>query len=226
LRVLIVEDDAVLADGVASVIEQLGHDTVIVRDGFEACRLIEGETFILVLIDIGLPDVDGLEVLRRLRQQDALTPVMLLTARDGIGDRISGLDLGADDYVVKPVSLRELAARVRAMLRRAQVSISSELVHGPLRLDTTSRRATLAGTAIDLTAREWHIIEYLMRRPERVVSKEQIYAAAIGDGEAQYNAVEVYISRLRSKLEAAGIRIRTVRGFGYMLEDDQGVPKA
>jgi two-component system OmpR family response regulator len=220
MRVLIVEDDEVLADGVSSVIEQLGHETVIVRDGLEASRLVEGETFTLVLLDIGVPGIDGLEVLRRLRRQDALTPVMLLTARDGIGDRITGLDLGADDYLVKPVALRELAARVRAMLRRAQVSISSELSHGPLKLDTASRRATLAGNVLELTAREWHILEYLMRRPERVVSKEQIYTAAIGDGESQYNAVEVYISRLRSKLDPAGVKIRTVRGFGYMLEDE------
>ena len=220
MRVLIVEDDEVLADGVSSVIEQLGHETVIVRDGLEASRLVEGETFTLVLLDIGVPGIDGLEVLRRLRRQDALTPVMLLTARDGIGDRITGLDLGADDYLVKPVALRELAARVRAMLRRVQVSISSELSHGPLKLDTASRRATLAGNVLELTAREWHILEYLMRRPERVVSKEQIYTAAIGDGESQYNAVEVYISRLRSKLDPAGVKIRTVRGFGYMLEDE------
>jgi two-component system OmpR family response regulator len=220
MRVLIVEDDEVLAVGVSSVIEQLGHETVIVRDGLEASRLVEAETFTLVLLDIGVPGIDGLEVLRRLRRQDALTPVMLLTARDGIGDRITGLDLGADDYLVKPVALRELAARIRAMLRRVKVSISSELSHGPLRLDTASRRATLAGGVLELTAREWHILEYLMRRPERVVSKEQIYTAAIGDGESQYNAVEVYISRLRSKLEPAGVKIRTVRGFGYMLEDE------
>lgn len=219
MRILIVEDDAILADGVARTIQQMGFRPTVTSDGTRASELLSEEAFDLVLLDIGLPGVDGLTLLRRLRDGDSRTPVMLLTARDGIDDRIRGLDLGADDYLVKPVILSELAARVRARLRRVQLETSDELLHGPLRMDTRTRRAWLGAEVLALTSREWEVLEYLLRRPERVVSKEQIQSLVIGRDEPNYNAVEVYVSRLRAKLEPAGVRIRTVRGFGYMLDD-------
>ena len=220
MNILIVEDDAILAEGVSRAVEHMGNVATIVRDGQQAHALLNGrDTFDLMVLDIGLPGIDGLTLLRELRQADLRMPVMLLTARDSIDDRIRGLDLGADDYLVKPVVLSEMAARIRALLRRSSLEASSELLHGALRMDTKAKRLWLSGDELEVTAREWLVLEYLLRRPERVVSKEQLRIAVFGDDEPGYNAVEVYISRLRTKFENAGLRIRTVRGFGYMLED-------
>lgn len=220
MNILIVEDDAILAEGMARTIEHMGNVATVIRDGQQARALLQGgDTFDLIVLDIGLPGIDGLTLLRELRQADRRLPVMLLTARDGIDDRIRGLDLGADDYLVKPVVMSELAARIRALLRRSTLEASNELLHGSLRMDTRARRLWLSGDEVEVTAREWVVLEYLLRRPERVVSKEQLRMAVFGDEEPGYNAVEVYISRLRTKFEDDGLRIRTVRGFGYMLED-------
>ena len=219
-HILVVEDDAILAEGVARTVEHMGGVATVVRDGQQAHALLfGGDTFDLMVLDIGLPGIDGLTLLRELRSADRHMPVMLLTARDSIDDRIRGLDLGADDYLVKPVVLSEMAARLRALLRRSTLEVVSELVHGSLRMDAKARRLWLRGEEVEVTAREWLVLEYLLRRPERVVSKEQLRIAVFGDDEPGYNAVEVYISRLRAKFEHAGLRIRTVRGFGYMLED-------
>ena len=220
MNILIVEDDTILAEGMARTIEHMGNVATVVRDGLQARALIAAsDTFDLIVLDIGLPGVDGLTLLRELRQADRRLPVMLLTARDSVDDRIRGLDLGADDYLVKPVVMSEMAARVRALLRRSTLEASNELLHGSLRMDTKARRLWLSGDEVEVTAREWMVLEYLLRRPERVVSKEQLRMAVFGDEEPGYNAVEVYISRLRTKFESDGLRIRTVRGFGYMLED-------
>jgi two-component system OmpR family response regulator len=220
MNLLVVEDDVILAEGVARAIEHMGHVATVVRDGAQAHELLlAGDPFDLVVLDIGLPTVDGLTLLRELRRSDRRTPVMLLTARDSIDDRIRGLDLGADDYLVKPVVMSEMAARIRALLRRSTLEGSSELLHGALRMDTKAKRLWLSGDEVEVTAREWLVLEYLLRRPERVVSKDQLRIAVFGDEEPAYNAIEVYISRLRAKFEADGLRIRTVRGFGYMLED-------
>jgi len=170
--------------------------------------------------------MDGFEVLRRLRaareEKGAPVPVLVLTARDAIDDRVRGLDLGADDYMVKPFAMPELTARVRALLRRSQAHAGPRVVHGPLTLDTVARRATLRGEPLELAAREWAVLEVLLAKVEKIVSKEAIIQAVAGWGdELSPNAIEVYVSRLRSKLEPAGVRIRTVRGFGYMLEEYQ-----
>jgi len=147
-------------------------------------------------------------------------PVLVLTARDTVDDRVHGLDLGADDYMAKPFAMPELAARVRALIRRSQAQTGPRVVHGPLALDTVARRAFLRGAPLDLAAREWAVLEVLLARVERIVSKESIIQAVASWGdELSPNAIEVYVSRLRGKLEPAGIRIRTVRGFGYMLEE-------
>jgi len=220
MRILIVEDDEVLSDGLARILSAEGHAAKVAASGESAIEAAAGADFDLVILDIGLPDLDGFEVLRRLRERGHRMPVLVLTARDKVDDRVHGLDLGADDYLVKPFAMPELAARVRALVRRSRSQGAPRVEHGPLLLDTVARRAFLAGAPLDLAAREWSVLEVLLGRVERVVSKEAIIQAVARWGEElSPNAIEVYVSRLRAKLEAAGIRIRTVRGFGYLLEE-------
>ncbi|MEO8202955.1 MAG: response regulator transcription factor [Betaproteobacteria bacterium] len=219
-RLLVVEDDASVAAGLAGALSLEGHVVEHRASGEAALARIAGAPFDLLVLDIGLPGIDGFEVLRRLRLQGHTTPVLVLTARDAVGDRIHGLDLGADDYMTKPFSIQELAARVRALLRRRLAAQGQRLVHGPLELDVIARRAFLSDAPLELAAREWAVLEVLLSRVEKLVSKESIGDALTGGREdLSANAIEVYISRLRAKLDPAGIRIRTVRGFGYMLEE-------
>lgn len=223
LRILIVEDDVSLAAGLARILEAEGFAVDVMGSGEHANIAAQQESFDLIILDIGLPGIDGFEVLRRLRQQGRAMPVLILTARDALDDRVRGLDLGADDYMAKPFAMPELAARVRALIRRSQSQAGPRIVHGPLVLDTSARRATLSGEALELAAREWAVLEVLLARAEKIVSKESIIQALANWGEElSQNAIEVYVSRLRGKLEQAGIRIRTVRGFGYMLEGYKG----
>jgi two-component system, OmpR family, response regulator len=220
VRILIVEDDATLASGIARILQGEGHVVDVVSGGEQAAQGARQERFDLILLDIGLPGIDGFEVLRRLRAAGDRTPVLVLTARDALDDRIHGLDLGADDYMAKPFAMPELAARVRALVRRSQAQTGPKIVHGPLVMDTLARRATLAGQPLDLAAREWAVLEVLLARVEKIVSKDSIIQAVASWGEELTpNAIEVYVSRLRAKLEPSGVRIRTVRGFGYMLEE-------
>jgi len=220
MDVLLVEDDASLSDGIARILLGAGHAVEARATGSDALEATRSRRFDLMLLDIGLPGIDGYEVLRRLRGTQDATPVLVLTARDHINERVYGLDLGADDYLAKPFAMAELGARVRALLRRAQMRLSPRITHGPLSMDKAARRAYLAGDQLDLTAREWGVLEVLLQKVEKIVSKDSIINWVAGwDGELSPNAVEVYISRLRAKLEPAGIRIRTVRGFGYMLEE-------
>ena len=220
MHVLLVEDDASLSDGIARILLGSGHAVEARATGSDALEATRSRRFDLMLLDIGLPGIDGYEVLRRLRSAQDATPVLVLTARDHINERVYGLDLGADDYLAKPFAMAELGARVRALLRRAQIRSSPRITHGPLSMDTAARRAYLAGEQLDLTAREWAVLEVLLQKVEKIVSKDSIINCVAGwDGELSPNAVEVYVSRLRAKLEPAGIRIRTVRGFGYMLEE-------
>jgi two-component system, OmpR family, response regulator len=220
MHVLLVEDDASLSDGIARILLGSGHAVEARATGSDALEATRSRRFDLMLLDIGLPGIDGYEVLRRLRSAQDATPVLVLTARDHINERVYGLDLGADDYLAKPFAMAELGARVRALLRRAQMRSSPRITHGPLSMDKTARRAYLAGEQLDLTAREWAVLEVLLQKVEKTVSKDSIINWVAGwDGELSPNAVEVYVSRLRAKLEPAGIRIRTVRGFGYMLEE-------
>ena len=220
MRILIVEDDTSLAAGIARILEAEGYAVDLMKTGEHAAMAARQESFDLVILDVGLPGIDGFEVLRRLRSEGRAMPVLLLTARDGVDDRVRGLDLGADDYMAKPFAMPELAARVRALIRRGQAQAGPRIVHGPLVLDTSARRATLKGEPLELAAREWAVLEVLLSRVEKIVSKEAIIQAMASWGEElSLNAIEVYVSRLRGKLEPAGVRIRTVRGFGYMLED-------
>jgi two-component system, OmpR family, response regulator len=226
MRLLIVEDDAPLASGLRRILEAEGHAVDVTSRGEQAVLAASQERFDLVILDIGLPQMDGFEVLRRLRAaapSSAPLPVLVLTARDAVDDRVRGLDLGADDYMVKPFAMPELTARVRALLRRSQAHGGPRIVHGPLVLDTVARRAFLKNEALELAAREWAVLEVLLGRVEKIVSKEAIIQAVAGWGdELSPNAIEVYVSRLRAKLEPTGIKIRTVRGFGYMLEEYKG----
>lgn len=223
MRILIVEDDTTLAAGIARILEAEGWAVDIVRSGEQATLASQVERFDLLILDIGLPGIDGFEVLRRLRTQGRAVPVLILTARDAIDDRVRGLDQGADDYMAKPFAMSELAARVRALIRRSQSQSGPRMVHGPLVLDATARRAYLNDQPLELAAREWAVLEVLLARVEKVVSKEAIIQAVANWGDdLSQNAIEVYVSRLRAKLEPAGIHIRTVRGFGYMIEEYRG----
>ncbi|HEU4843395.1 MAG TPA: response regulator transcription factor [Burkholderiaceae bacterium] len=219
MHVLVVEDDAVLADGLTRALAGHGMAVDVVSHGDQADLLLQraGAADVVVL-DIGLPGIDGFEVVRRLRLRGSPIPVLLLTARDAIEDRVRGLELGADDYLVKPFATAELVARVRALARR-NAPKPTVLALGALTLDTTAKRARIGERVIELSVREWAVLEYLLQHGARVVSKQQIIDAILPWGEdVTLNAVEVYISRLRLKIADAGITIRTIRGFGYMLE--------
>jgi two-component system OmpR family response regulator len=221
MRVLIVEDDPVLADGLTRSLRHSDYAVDCATDGEQADHVLTAQNYDLVILDLGLPGLDGFEVLKRLRRRGAAVPVLVLTARDALADRVKGLDLGADDYLTKPFDLPELEARARALIRRGQSGGSSLLVHGTLTLDTSGRRATLGGAPLELSARELGVLEVLMLRSGRVVNKEQLAEQLYGwDDEVGSNAIEVYVHRLRKKLEPAGVAIRTIRGLGYLLEKD------
>ena len=219
-RLLIVEDDSSLTAGLTRALTLDGHEVACVANGELALERLQATAFDLMVLDVGLPGIDGFEVLRRLRAIGQRIPVLILTARDAIGDRVHGLDLGADDYMVKPFAIPELSARVRALIRRGLVDHSTRAVHGPLEFDTVARRAFLNDEPLELAAREWAVLQILLEHVEKVVSKDTfIESLTHWTEDLSANAIEVYISRLRAKLEPAGIRIRTVRGFGYMLEE-------
>ena|SRR5438105_3420650 len=216
MHILVVEDDAVLADGLVQSLRRVDFAVNRVETGLQADAALSSDPYDLVILDLGLPGLDGFSVLRRLRKRRSRTPVLILSARDSIEDRVAGLNLGADDYLGKPFNLSELEARVRALIRRGQ---SSLLIHGSLTLDTVGRRATIRGEPLELSAREFGVLEILMLNPGRVVSKEQIVSCLCEwDKEVGRNAIEVYIHRLRKKLEPEGIVVRMVRGLGYLLE--------
>ena len=220
MRILIAEDDQVLADGLLRSLRNSGAVVDHVISGAEAdTALLMNNHFDLLILDLGLPRVHGLEVLRRLRSRSDSLPVLILTAADAVEERVKGLDLGADDYMSKPFSLQELEARVRALTRRGMGSTSSTIKHGPLVYDQAGRVATIDGKMVELSARELGLLEVLLQRTGRLVSKEQLVERLCEWGEeVSNNAIEVYIHRLRKKIEKGPIRIATVRGLGYCLE--------
>ncbi|MDQ2821815.1 MAG: response regulator transcription factor [Pseudomonadota bacterium] len=218
MQVLLVEDDAVLSDGLTRVLQAHGMQVDVAADGLVADGLLLNPRCSVAVLDIGLPGIDGFEVVRRLRARGSKLPVLLLTARDAVEDRVRGLELGADDYLVKPFATAELVARIRALARR-NAAPSSILTAGQLTLDPDTRRARIGTRPVELSVREWAVLEYLLQQVGRVVSKQQIIEAILPWGDdLTTNAVEVYVSRLRLKLPDAGLEIRTIRGFGYMLE--------
>ena len=218
MHVLLVEDDAVLADGLTRILTGHGMAVDVVGNGNLADAMLQRADVAVLVLDIGLPGIDGFEVVRRLRARGSHIPVLLLTARDAIEDRVRGLELGADDYLVKPFATAELVARLKALVRRNSPQ-PAVLALGDLTLDTIGKRARIKERVIELSVREWAVLEYLLQHSSRVVSKQQIIDAILPWGDdLTLNAVEVYISRVRLKIVDAGISIRTIRGFGYMLE--------
>jgi two-component system OmpR family response regulator len=219
MRILVAEDDAILADGVTRTLRQSGYAVDWVKNGVEADTALDTDDFDLLILDIGLPKKSGLDVLRRLRARDSRVPVLILTALDGVNDRVRGLDAGADDYLAKPFELAELEARVRALTRRGMAGGSTLLRHGALTYDQVGRVARLSGEPLELSAREVSLLEIFLSRAGRLVSKDQLVSHLCEWGEeVSPNAIEVYVHRLRKKLEPGGVRIVTVRGLGYSLE--------
>jgi|SRR5450631_2953154 len=222
VRALVVEDDALLAEGLTTVLSRAGHTVVRATTGRHADALLANEEFALVVLDIGLPDIDGFELLRRLRQRRSTANVLVLTARDAVEDRIHGLDLGADDYLTKPFSVSEFEARVRAMLRRGLAPETPWSVAG-MTVDVAAKRVRVNNRNIDLTPREWALLDLFLTHPGRVISKDHIAERIFTfDEPLSPNAIEVHVSRLRTKIEPVGSHLRTVRGFGYLWDVEDG----
>jgi len=219
VRILIAEDDTTLAYGLQCTLRKSGYAVDWVKDGDEADAGLEAGGFDLLILDIRLPRLSGLEVLKRLRARNSRVPVLLLTALDSVTDRVRGLDAGADDYLAKPFQLDELNARVRALIRRGMSGAPTLIKHGRLCFDQVGRVAQLDGERLDLSARELSLLELLLQRPGRLVHKAQLVEHLCEWDEAvSSNAIEVYVHRLRKKLEPAGVTISTVRGVGYCLD--------
>jgi two-component system OmpR family response regulator len=221
MKLLLAEDDAMLADALQTQLGRAGFEVEHAPNGAVADYLLHKHLFDIAVLDIGLPMLDGLAVLQHVRQTQPNLPVVLLTARDALDDRVAGLQAGADDYVTKPFDFPELLARLQALLRRSQPANTPTLA-GALTLDKATRRALLGGEPLELSGREWTLLELLVQQRDQVVTKEQIHQAWTDDsGEsAGGNSIEVYIHRLRRKLEGARLGIRTVRGLGYLLETE------
>jgi len=217
MRILLVEDDELLGDGLAAGLRHCGYNVDWLRDGEQARSALATEDYAALVLDLGLPRLDGMSLLRGLRAAGNAIPVLILTARDSTWDKVGGLDGGADDYLVKPVDLDELAARLRALTRRASGQSTPLLQANEVELDPAARRVRLRGEPVELSAREFAILELLMRNAGRMISRAQLESALYGWGEGvESNAVEVHIHHLRRKLGAD--LIRTVRGVGYLLE--------
>ena len=219
MRILIAEDDPVLAEGLMVSLRESGYSVDRVASGAEADCAIAGFEFDLLILDLGLPRMSGLEVLKRLRGRSHELPVLILTAEDGVEARVRGLDLGADDYLAKPFALEELKARVRALTRRGVAGRPPLMVYGDLTYDQVGKVARVRGEALDLSARELVLLELLLQRADRMVSKTHLLDHMCEWGEeVSINAIEVYVHRLRRKLEAAGVEIVTMRGLGYRIQ--------
>ena len=223
MRLLLVEDNPPLADVICRALRQEGYVIDWAKNRREADNWLSGQSYDVVLLDLGLPDADGSEVLRRLRASGNRTPVLVLSAREAVDERVRLLDLGADDYVVKPIALNELEARIRSLMRRSHGIADPEISIAALRIDTVGRRALVNDKPLELNARELAALEYIVVRARRIVTKEQLLQALYGwqDDINSVNAVEKLISRLRTKLEGSGVIIRTIRGLGYSLGSDE-----
>jgi len=220
MRILLTEDDPALADLLLRAGRQEGYSVDWVGDGVAADMALVSETYDALVLDLGLPRMDGLEVLKRLRKRGSHLPVMILTAREAIADRVTGLDSGADDYLPKPFAVAELQARLRALVRRHHGGAAAARMElGKLRFDTATRQVFLGDEEIELSSREREVLSSLLHKAGKVISKHALISAISSwDATVGSNAIEVYVHRLRKKLEPAGITIRTVRGLGYLIE--------
>jgi DNA-binding response OmpR family regulator len=219
MRLLVVEDDALIAAGVRDGLRRADYEVDLLHEGRQVAGVLADGTHDLLILDLGLPDMDGLALVRQLREQGVQLPVLILTARDGLMDRVAGLQDGADDYLTKPFELPELLARVHALLRRSRSASTSLLTMGPLQLNLATQEALLDGAPLALTGREWHLLRLLALEAPKVVPKRKLAdSLSRWDKEVTDNAVEIYISRLRAKLSTAALQLRTVRGIGYRLE--------
>lgn len=220
MRLLVVEDDKILAEGLVDALTQAGYAVDHAANGETANAFLQQTAYDLVVLDLGLPKLDGFEVLKRLRSRGDSAAVMILTAQDAIESRVKGLDLGADDYLIKPINLSELEARVRALIRRGKMGANTSLQCGDLVFNAADKRASCGDQDLLLSTRELALLEILMHKKNKVVSKEQVLESLCNwDDELGDNAVEVYIHRLRKKITPANVQIRTIRGLGYLLED-------
>jgi DNA-binding response OmpR family regulator len=221
VRVLIVEDDHRLAASVRRGLEDAGFAADVVYDGEEALSAALANSYDLILLDVMLPRVDGLEVSRRLRSQRMHAPILMLTARDSIDDRVLGLESGADDYLVKPFALREVVARIKALTRRHLADRTALLTAGPIALDTSARKVTVGGRSLELTAKEYAILEYFMLNQGRLLTRDQVIEHVWNyDFEGGHNLIETYVNRLRGKLTRAGaedpfVTVRGARGYRF-----------
>jgi DNA-binding response OmpR family regulator len=217
MRVLLVEDEEIIGSGVQAALRQAGYAVDWLQDGHAAAMALKTEQFDLVLLDLGLPDRSGLDVLAELRTRGDEVPVLILTARDSVPDRVSGLDRGADDYLTKPFDLDELFARLRALARRRGGRANPLLIHGDITLDPAARKVTLGDKAVDISRREFSLLQLLLENSGRVLSRGSLEESLYGWGDVvESNTVEVYIHHLRKKLGSE--LIRTVRGVGYMVD--------
>lgn len=221
MRVLLIEDDDTLGHGLREFLAAQQYSVDWIQDGDDVLPAVLQHAYDLLILDLNLPGVSGLDILRSLQERRLHIPVLILTARDGVEDRVAGLDAGADDYMTKPFELPELAARVRVFERRRMGQAQPLLQAGPLVFDPIGRQVRYEGERLVLSVREVSVLEMLMARVGRVVTKKQIIdALSAMDADFSENAVEVYIYRLRRRLESTGVTIQTVRGFGYLLEAD------
>lgn len=222
MKLLLAEDDAILADALATSLGKAGFEVEVAPNGAVAEYLLMRHDFDVAVLDLGLPLVDGLTVLKRVRAARPGLPMLVLTALDALADRVAGLNAGADDYLTKPFDFPELEARIRALLRRSRGGTTNLVQRsGALSFDREARRATVDGTALDLSPREWMLLDLLLTQRDKVVTKEEIAEHWAGErSEAAPGSIEVYIHRLRRKIEGSGLAIRTVRGLGYLLEDE------
>ena len=222
MRLLLVEDNPKLADWLERALSDRGYAVDGVQDGSAADRVLKSEPYDAVVLDVNLPGIDGFEVLRRLRQRGSPTPVLLLTARSELPDKLKGLNLGADDYLVKPFELDELEARIKALIRRSLAAGSPTIAVGPLVYDSVTRVFQLHGVTLTLRPREHALLEALTLRAGKPVSKEALFEKVWNlDADASADAVEIYVHRLRKKLESSGVAIVTLRGLGYVLDAAQ-----
>ena len=219
MRLLLVEDDVFLGSSLSEFLSHEGYDVDWAQSGSEALELAYEKSYPLMILDLNLPDMSGLDVLHKIRHDKMEMFVMSLTARDSLIDRVEGLDAGADDYLTKPFELQELAARLRALSRRAEGQISDVLRVGDLSLDLTNREVLYKGAHLSLSLREYALLERLMARAGHVVTKQQmVQTLSASEGEVSDNAIEVYVYRLRKRLEGVNVEIHTIRGFGYLLD--------